>query len=380
MQVRKFEAEDMRAALTAVKQAMGADAVIIATRTLQQGGLFARTRIEVTAALEDASSALASRADGEEQRADDLSTLQTQIEEMRQLLLTLGAGESSLPTAPMIRLLEAAGVEHKLASRLEARARALGERSQVGIANGRRALAAAIIEVLGAPFSSTHHGQQVVALVGPTGVGKTTTLAKLAAHAALLRHQRVGLVTLDTYRVGGIEQLHAYADLIGLGLVVARDKEGFQHALERFTDCDVVFVDTAGRGPGDSTQVQRVAEILSGAPVDIHLTVDASTGHRNLRRIIERYEGLCAGALLFTKLDETTSLTSVLNGVAQSGKPLSFVSFGQRVPEDLAHADAQLIASKIVDDVLPQRSGKAAPTFSDLVMPLFETQTAGVIS
>jgi flagellar biosynthesis protein FlhF len=405
MQVRKFEAADMSAALAAVKEAMGPEAVILTTRTLGRDGLFSRARVEVTAALEEApkvvavpeSQSASHRIDDTvleiklaplkreiqalhgtlraRQENDDLSGLRLELGDLRRILAGVGGGIVPGSANSLVERLETADVESGLARRLARQAVARGydpalepgsETDEVGHdrrnhAGQRAILEAVLAENLGGVAPESAVGRQIIAVVGPTGVGKTTTLAKLAARAALMDGKRVGLITVDTYRVGGIDQLRTYADLIKVGMHVAPDAQSFRRALDRQADCDLVFVDTAGRGPGDVSQIRNLADVFGAAPVEIHLVVAAPTGRRDLRRILGRYQGLPIAALLFTKLDEATGLGSILNAVDESKNPLSYVTFGQRVPEDMSRADPEALARQIVGGLFKPVTGVAIP-------------------
>ena len=377
MQIRKFEAEDMSEALAAVKEAMGLEAVIIATRTIPKTGLFGRPKVEVTAAEETSPTpqdhnlnvhvddtvleaklaplrrelAGISNALRTQGRSHELSALRTQLTDVRRLLGSIGTRVSPRAES-LIDALVRADVDKRVAESIVECACNRGYDPEAGIPLSEDLLTAVITERLGGPLLSVAGGRQIVALVGPTGVGKTTTLAKLAARAALIDGKRVGLITVDTYRVGGVDQLRLYAELIQIGMHVAVDRASFHQAIERFADCDIIFVDTAGRGPNDDRQLRSLMTIFDADPVEIHLTLAASTAARDLRRIIERYRELRPKAVLFTKVDEASSLVALVNASGMLCRPLSYVAFGQRVPEDLARADTRALAQRIAETVL----------------------------
>jgi flagellar biosynthesis protein FlhF len=193
-------------------------------------------------------------------------------------------------------------------------------------------------------------GPYVVPLVGPTGVGKTTTLAKLATTYALTLGRRVGLLTVDTYRVAAVEQLRTYADILSLPLVVAYTPQEVRAALEQLSDCELVLVDTAGRSPRAKAQMEELTTFLAEmGDVHTHLVFSATTRESDLTEIIANFSTHAPlEGLIVTKLDETLSYGCLYNAVRQSGKPIAFVTTGQSVPEDIVIADAACLASYLV--------------------------------
>jgi flagellar biosynthesis protein FlhF len=193
---------------------------------------------------------------------------------------------------------------------------------------------------------------KIVALVGPTGAGKTTTVAKLAANAALVRKQRVGLITTDTYRVGAVEQLRHYADLIGVPVESVSNGDEFAYAMNRFARYDLVLIDTAGRNPSDNKQISGLMEMFEQYDVEVHLAVPAATRSYELQEILARYEALNPAATIVTKYDEARVIGAVVNTVVMGKMPISFVTTGQRVPEDITRPRPMAIAQRVIDSVM----------------------------
>lgn len=184
-------------------------------------------------------------------------------------------------------------------------------------------------------------GPRVIAIVGPTGSGKTTTLAKLANHEDVFGRDRVGLVCLDTYRVGAIEQSRAYAELSRLPLEVAYETRDLTRALARLRDRDVILVDTAGRSPSRPSDLREMRELLGVlAPSEVHLTLPAGLDPRRARAVIAQHRVLGVTHLLATKVDEFPNDTVVRALAAETGLPMRWMTTGQEVPADLAWAGA----------------------------------------
>jgi flagellar biosynthesis GTPase FlhF len=189
------------------------------------------------------------------------------------------------------------------------------------------------------PISPRRGERRLVVLVGPTGAGKTTTIAKLAAILHLAQGWRVALVSADTFRVGAVDQLTAYARLLGLGLEVAATPRALQRVVERHADADVVLVDTSGRSHRDAQRMDELAAFLQAAAgAEIHLVLPATLRDREAAAVAAAYRRLGASRLLLTKLDECEQPEGVLELAASLDLPLSYWTSGQRVPEDIAVA------------------------------------------
>ncbi len=190
---------------------------------------------------------------------------------------------------------------------------------------------------------------RVVALVGPTGVGKTTTIAKLAANYRLRENKRVGLITVDTYRIAAVEQLRTYADIIDLPMEIVSTPREMREAIARMSDLDLILMDTAGRSPRDEVKIQELKSMLTEAePDEVHLVLSAVGGARSLAMTAERFATVGTTALLITKLDEATALGNLLSVTRNCGLPLSYLTDGQNVPDDIQVAESKELARMIL--------------------------------
>jgi flagellar biosynthesis protein FlhF len=188
----------------------------------------------------------------------------------------------------------------------------------------------------------------VEVFVGPPGVGKTTTIAKLAAQARARQGRRLGLMSADGYRVGAVEQLRLYADILGTALTVARTPAELQAALEGIKR--PVLLDTAGRSPSDDVS-REMLRVLTGRPgVRTHLVMAASTSGASARRVLDRFDDARPSRVVITKLDEAESVGPLVSVLKERQLPISFLGTGQRVPEDLERATAPAIAAWVAGD------------------------------
>ncbi|MBW9170671.1 flagellar biosynthesis protein FlhF [Clostridium estertheticum] len=190
-----------------------------------------------------------------------------------------------------------------------------------------------------------------IVLVGPTGVGKTTTIAKLAGRLALAEGKKVGLITVDTYRIGAVEQLKTYADIMNLPFKVVYNMNDMDKAIESMSECEVVLIDTTGRSSKNKMQIAELRTFVEKADTEnIHLVLSSTTKNRDMKYIIEGYRILNYSSIIVTKLDETSTYGSILNILETAKIPLSFVSIGQNVPDDIKKLSADSIVSLILGE------------------------------
>lgn len=190
-----------------------------------------------------------------------------------------------------------------------------------------------------------------VFFIGPTGVGKTTTIAKIASTLKLTKKTRIALITSDTYRIAAVDQLKTYANILGIPLQVVYSPQDMEQAMEELTEFDLVFVDTAGRSHNNAEQkedIQKLLETVDEANREVFLVLSATTKYKDLVRIAQTYSEITKYNLIFTKLDETETIGSLYNIHMLTGAPLSYTTWGQNVPDDIGKIDAQSIAKKLL--------------------------------
>lgn len=190
-----------------------------------------------------------------------------------------------------------------------------------------------------------------VVLVGPTGVGKTTTIAKLAGRLSLLEKKKVGLITIDTYRIGAVEQLKTYADIMNIPFKVVFTIKEMETAVQSMSDCDVVLIDTTGRSSKNRMQISELRVFVEKANTDnIHLVISSTTKNKDIEGIVEGYKILNYNNVIITKLDETSTYGSILNILDTAKKPISYVTTGQNVPDDIKMLTAPEISKLILGE------------------------------
>lgn len=304
MEARTFRARTTAEALRQIRRELGADAVILSTKKVPPRTIMGDTMIEVIAALPGAQPAMAARAP----RASNVESL-----------------------------LSEQGVLPLLSKKI---ANEYGDSMSPSLVAER--LAAALSRSL--PIGRPRSGARVMALVGPTGVGKTTTVAKLAT-LDCLRGLRAGLITIDHHRIGGVEQLRTYANLAELPMAAPTTPEALAAALRDFSDLDRIYIDTAGCGLADHERLQDLERLLGALPyVRRLLLVPASGNHRDLDATVRRFMASDPAAVCITKVDETCYFGPSLSAIAAAGLPIELLTTGQNVPEDVEWASASKLA------------------------------------
>jgi flagellar biosynthesis protein FlhF len=202
------------------------------------------------------------------------------------------------------------------------------------------------------PIAVRDDGQPtVVALVGPTGVGKTTTIAKLAANFCLREQRRVGLITIDTYRIAAVEQLKTYAQIIDVPLKVVTSPDELRSAVTEMADRNVIFIDTAGRSQRDAIKVKELKGYFAAVrPSEVHLVLAGTSSATVLAQAAERFSEIGIDRVIFTKLDEAVGFGVILSCLDKVEAKLSYVTTGQDVPNDIMVSKGRDLARRILAD------------------------------
>lgn len=338
MQIRRFEAANMQEALKQVKAALGPEALILSTRSIRDPRQPRRSLLEIVAAVDheplpENRPPAGSGGRGPRSPGPFLPGPVWDNGRIQETLLASGLAPGWI--APLLRELQEkealapGGPANRVQDHLFQR---FSERVAVTQPGAR--------------------GKRAFALVGPTGVGKTTTIAKLAAHFSLKEAKKVSLVTMDTYRIGAVDQLKTYGRLLGLPVRVVGHPEELKPLVEGLEEDELALIDTAGSSPQNGEMLQELKDFLTVSPViGSHLVVSATTKERDLGRIIDRFGCLPLESYVCTKLDETEVLMPLFNQLVPQRRPLSYLTCGQRVPEDLEPATKARIAQLIIDQI-----------------------------
>jgi flagellar biosynthesis protein FlhF len=291
---------------------------------------------------------------------EQIADLQTMVKELCRRSKSNRIGDLPEELFTLFTKLIDADVGEDLAQELIERLRR-ETRGNLGDAAMLQARIARMIEAdisVSGPIAITPGRCRVAALVGPTGVGKTTTIAKLAANFRLKEKRRVGLITVDTYRIAAVEQLRTYANIIDLPMQVVSTPKEMHEAVRQMAGLDLVLIDTAGRSPKDEIRLQELKAFISEASADeVHLVLSSVAASRTLEQTAERFAAVGTTALIITKLDEANSLGNLLPVLRLSRLPVSYLTNGQNVPDDIEIADSPRLAKLILGLENDNRSG-----------------------
>jgi flagellar biosynthesis protein FlhF len=375
MQIKRFEAKTMTAALKMVKDEFGPEAVILSARSLRQNrgflGAALRSGVEVTAAMDSgwpaytatgrmaAERVIPPAAPAAEGAAARRGLFHSLNESLRSFTgrRAAPAPRPGAPTAELEELEElhqhflSHEVQRDLAADLVAHIKRLPGGDPVLGLDGLRALAAPALQDMGLRDcleADSPGSQRVLALVGPNGAGKTSLVMKLAAMEALRKGRRVALMTLDDQRIGAVEQLRIYAGLLGVPMAVATSAADARQVLGDWASMDCIIVDTPGVSPGESERRSEVRQILNALTGrEVHLVLNAGGRETDLMAVIEAWRSVPVNALAFTRLDESGVYGHLLNVLIRSQLPLSWLSIGPRIPEDLTERSLELLANRL---------------------------------
>jgi len=304
------------------------------------------------------------------QSADQLSALRqataafpaefaSQLDSIQKMLQDLGrsgaiGGHADVPSElfELYTQLIDADVEDGIAKELISRLRQSVSPDELHDSHSALSLLTAMVEKeirCSGPIAPTPGKRKVVALVGSTGVGKTTTIAKLAANMRLRDGVKMGLVTVDTYRIAAVEQLRTYAEIIDLPMKVVTSPPEMRRALEELVGLDLILIDTAGRSPRDELQIQELKSLLAEATVDeVHLVMNMTASAKTLEATARKFAAAGTTSLIMTKLDEAAGMGTLLSVARKVPLPISYLTTGQDVPDDIEPANATRMARLIL--------------------------------
>ena len=400
MKVKRYVGETAQEAMQKVKSDLGRDAIILNTRKIRKkglAGLFSKPLIEVVATIDNdiSSGARANNARNEHtietnefikelnenlqgqknslkdntkhSHADEKELIQQDFMEIKNMLnkvydavkVDYENTKLSDVVKKYLKTLEDNEVDKVIVNEIKEKLmETLDSEKQQSDAIVRNTVYNILMKYVKEPEPfSFAGGKKVIIVIGPTGVGKTTTLAKLAANMVLNEKKRVGLITSDTYRIAAVEQLKTYSEIIGVPLSIIYTPGEILNAIESYADKDLILVDTAGRSHKDKYHLMELKTLIkSSIKYEVYLVISATTKFSDCIEIIKNYSFLDDYKLLFTKLDETSAFGVILNVAYITKKPISYITTGQSVPDDIEIADNGKIINCLLGDKLYERS------------------------
>jgi flagellar biosynthesis protein FlhF len=386
MKVKRYLVKDMNEAMIKIKNELGMDAVILNTRKIKSGGLFKffkKPVIEVVAAIDEPITttrvikpqeqqivqpqvikpAEHSPVEPDKKMDTTINTEMVELKKMVQLLIDkVDHIEHQGPVTDAkqisqedfyVDFLKQRDIQESIAKKIleiVQRQISLSEKNHDTVINAMKVIAREYLGDIKTIDRDLQGKSNIYMFLGPTGVGKTTTLAKIAAKLTLVDNKKIGVITADTYRIAAVEQLKTYSEILGIPLEVIYEANELEEALYKFRDKDYILIDTAGRSHKSKelkSDYDELTKFLDS--VKVFLVMSMTTSYKDMKSIIESYDFLDDYRLLFTKLDEATSYGNILNLKVVTGKPLSYFTIGQSVPDDIEEADKEKIIQYIFD-------------------------------
>ncbi|MDQ0175804.1 flagellar biosynthesis protein FlhF [Bacillus chungangensis] len=376
MKVKKYVAPTMPEVMKRVRAELGDDAIILHSKKITTSGflgLFKKKNIEVIAAVDlevkqikknnpvktavkNSTPKLQRNVPTRTAAADDQKLYQ-EVASLKSMLQTMSA-PGHLATAHYPVLLQNWLLHLEEQELAQKHQQAISEKLLEKWRNKNEEVSSRELkewtrEIVEKQLSSFQHGgaikKRFVNILGPTGVGKTTTLAKMAAHEVLEKNKKVAFITTDTYRIAAIEQLKVYANLLNVPLEVVYKREDFQKAVDKFHDYDLIFIDTAGRNYRDPQYMDELKKIIDfEQEMENYLALSLSMKEKDLRAIIHNFSSISIDKFVFTKIDETIAYGSMLNLIFDYKIGVAYVTNGQDVPDDMIEASPKVLAEYLL--------------------------------
>ena len=363
MKIKTYVVKDMFEAMLQIKHDLGDDALIISKREIKQSGLFGFMKprlLEITAAMEEKKETKKPRKTKktEEQEAAEQNALllRQEIEEIKKVVISLVESQKAVATTQPVKYSDIDAYD--MLSEMDL-SKAVMDDFQIYIQERNIQMGevtkAVIFEFLmnrfNAKASITSPKSKILCFIGPTGVGKTTTIAKIASIESLSKQQSVGLVTIDTYRIGAVEQLKIYANILDIPLEVVSSVEEMDEALERLSDCDRILVDTSGMSYKNVDQIEELKSFMDCIPEkEVSLVVSMTAKNTDFVHIVDSYEYVGFSNVILTKFDETQSFGNLINTFYLTPMPVSYIGMGQVVPDDIEEASMESLFKYIWGD------------------------------
>ncbi|RMF55713.1 MAG: flagellar biosynthesis protein FlhF [Calditrichaeota bacterium] len=392
MKIKKYTGESFQEAFEKMKRELGQDAIILNSRKVKPSNaihfLGGKDHYEITAAIDNAPNttnsgndssssvlngisrkrngssrgeSLSSQGITEEkflQQISRLDSLKEEVQDMKKVLEDVAdfLKYSRMPALPaifknMLKRLVDNEVHEELAKAI---VQTVYARTEPGDYNKPKVVFKNLFELLqqmiktAPPLENRKHKPYIVALVGPTGVGKTTTIAKIAANMKLFHQKDVALISADTYRIAAIEQLQTFANIAHIPMKVAYAPKEMEEAVEHFKDKDLILIDTIGRSPKNEPQIRDLQLFIDAAdPNEVHLVMSLTSSLKTLFEILQRFGKMRPNRLIFTKLDETDSPGLFLNVLYKYPIPVSYITTGQTVPNDIVAAEKERLSQLV---------------------------------
>lgn len=383
MKVKRFSASNNQEALNLVRNELGSDAVILYQRKVKQRGLFGffkKPMIEIVAATEDKSNHRSKETEKNYQSPADI--LKSKVNNIKQQMPSQEINRDVNEIKDMLNVVITKMSRQQLPDLLKSiddeemlklfnlfKEQELDEgiieeiineyivlkNSNPSIIKEKESLRNHIIKIISKYmiYQKKSSNSKIMFFIGPTGVGKTTTIAKLAARYSLNEGKTVGLISADTYRIAAVEQLKTYSDILNMPLEVIYSPSEIFHAINKLKEQDIIMVDTAGRNHKNTEQVLELRKLLDEIDEkEVYLVISSASKESVIKEIIRTYSFIDDYNIIFTKIDEAESFGTIINTIKETKRPLSYITTGQSVPDDIEAMDVEKIVSLLLKECI----------------------------
>lgn len=349
MIIKRYIVDNMNEAMIKIRYELGSEAVIVSQRRIHQKGmlgLLKPQKYEVTAAVDEHKRNKVA----EEHR----NTVQNELAELKSLVLKLAeqsSNENSTETKKPIKSkiktkMMDNDIPEEILDELSSKIKEKNKNIKTNSKAFEKELLNSLKEII---KTDNNYDGRIQVLIGPTGVGKTTTIAKLASLYTLYKNKKVGLITLDTYRIGAVEQLKTYAEILGVPFGVIISIKDIPTIIKSMENCEVILIDTMGRNSKNIMQVSEIRKFVEELNADkVYLVLSMTTKQKDLKKIINNFGIIKYNSLVLTKIDETDTNGSILASLYYSNAPVSYISTGQNVPEDIEEANKDKLTKLVM--------------------------------
>ncbi|AHM56642.1 flagellar biosynthesis protein FlhF [Peptoclostridium acidaminophilum DSM 3953] len=391
MMIKRFLGKNVTEAMNLVKNELGDNAVILHTKRIKNSNIFKfweKEKVEILAAHDgkqeskqkaskprdskqesvmaaaggaDFRSRIFENADEDSSPKKDYSSIENEVSNIKdmveQIKKTLSGnapiGGSGDPTAKTLKGEITASLKKKGFSQelIDKFIQTVSEKNEITVDNFKQLFRAYLQGELDSEYEAFEFKNKINVFIGPTGVGKTTTLAKLASSCVLNENKKVGFITLDTYRIAAVEQLKIYSEILNMPIEVAYNTNSIRESIENLSESDVILVDTAGRSHRNKMHMKEIRRFLDSIPEkEIFLVISANYNIEDINDIVDEYNFIDDFNIIITKLDETSKQAVVMNVLHKYKKKISHITFGQNVPDDISSLNVSEFIEKVLKE------------------------------
>ncbi len=368
MQIKKFIGNTLKEAVEKMKEELGSDAVILSTKVIEPSSSTGKQKyFEVTCGIDDDVVTTKTKAAQKEEKEPEPKTFESELKKITEKVYGVSnkteqkekstkpkevikeeTGNSAVDLKALTESLLQKDIDKKVVSII------IDQLKKYQAFLTEENLDHYVVSVISGMINTSkfevnkNKKPKIISLIGPTGVGKTTCIAKLAVISKILHKLDVGLISIDTYRLGALDQLRIFSEVSNIDLLVAYEPNEMPKLISKFKKKDLIFIDTVGRSQKNTILLKGIKDFLDAVKTDeTYLVLNSAASTKNLNDVASKFKGIGFDGLIFTKLDEAVTYGNILNVVNAFGVPIKYLTNGQVIPDDIIAADPDFVANMI---------------------------------